>query len=197
MLQGIVYFCPATEFKRTAFLVGSKGGRMQEWARDVEATNQSCARFADVQLGCAVRAWVDGAWDEVWLHDHVVRRGGCWAIPDDVVAHYDNDMYEVVFVYPTRTLHLSRVDMQGMTRIRQWFHHDIVCRETPLDVTMLYPSVPLRTLPPPAAQTVAATPPSPPACPCTGLAALVETVRSGAATPPPPGSDGAPTTTRT
>ena len=131
MLRGTVYHCPATEFQRMTYLVGSESGVMEEWAGDVTMVNARCRRFADVQLEDPIRARVNGARVNVWLHDHVVRVTGCLEIPEEVIAYASDNVYEVLFIYTENNLHLEGLTTADMARVRRWFHKDI--RWSPVD----------------------------------------------------------------
>lgn len=191
MLRGTVYHCPASEFQRMTYLVGSESGVMEEWAHDVILCNARCRRFADVGLTNPLRVKIDGKWERVWLHDHVVRITGCMEIPEYIVARVNEETYQVKFIYPTETLELTELTNADMTRVRHWFHKEIEVGTT------LYPVDPLHTLPLRDGRISGAKQSCPPTCPCTSVPTLVETAQSAAAAPPSPAQAAVPTTSQT
>ena len=187
MMRGTVYHCPATEFQRKTYLIGSESGVMEEWADDVTMVNARCRRFADVQLTePPIRAKIDGAWVNVWLHDHVVRKTGCLDIPEEIIAYATDQVYEVLFVYNRENLHLKDLSAADVARVRRWFHKLI--KWSPVD--------PSHTLQPCAERTAGETQSDPPAYPCTTVSMLVETAQTVAEEHPPRGSTPVPTTTQ-
>lgn len=133
MMRGTVYHIPASEFQRTSYLVGSKSGVMHEWTDDVVSTNASAARFADVELSDApIRAHVDGKWQQIWLHDHVVRTTGCLPIPDRIVSYTHDHLFDVLFVYKLTSVLLKHLSMADVTRVRRWFHGEVEISSSPL-----------------------------------------------------------------
>ncbi len=198
MLRGTVYHCPATEFQRMTYLVGSESGVMREWTNDFIISNAKCKQLADVSLMDApIRIKIDNTWERVWLHDHVVRVTGCLDIPENIVAYVTNHIYQVFFIYPSKTLRLHEVTIADMTRIRHWFHKEIECNEGPPPNVMLYPLDPLHILQQHDAQTVEEIQSCPPTCPCTSAPTLAETVQIDAAAPLPTSSTLVPTTLQT
>lgn len=191
MLCGTVYHCPASEFQRMTYLVGSESGVMEEWADDVDMCNARCRRFADVGLTNPLRVKIDDKWECVWLHDHVVRVTGCMEIPEYIVARVNEGTYQVKFIYPTETLELLELNNADMTRIRHWFHKEIEVGTT------MYPVDPLHTLLRRGEQISEAKQSCPPACPYTSIPTLVETAQSAEEAPPLPTQVVVPTTSQT
>jgi len=133
MLRGKVYHCPATEFQRISYLVGAKSGTMEEWAEDVALTNAKHAKFAHVELTDApIRARIDGQWEDVWLHNHVVRTTGCLPIPKQILVYSYELVFDVLFKYKKTTLLLAQLSMADVTRVRHWFHREIEISPTPV-----------------------------------------------------------------
>ena len=179
MLRGTIYFKPATEFSRMTFLVGSESGVIEEWAADIITTNTKCEILADVVLNNnPLRAKINGNWENVWLHDHVVRARGCLNIPDQILACVNDNTYRVKFIYDGETIEFTDLTDTDMTRIRHWFHKDIRVS------TNSYPLDPLHTLPLRYAQTPATKRSCPQACPCTLSPTLAETAQTAVVTPP-------------